>query len=299
MIQKGFNQNPVISLVAVVFLVLAVAVYSRIHRRQNATAVGMAMVSVYLKANYARDFKQAYRYVSSADRRARNETQYIDSQGAYRGFALEAAKMLSDFIEVWPLDISAGKDRMQIKVGYRAPAPADLAPLLWDWDEARLNYLPQDQQQQILAQLKERGKQGKLLMIEGQESFDLRREGIDWRVFLDWESGTRVKLTAEFPDSRDLDVRFAQSEVIAKEDELFLVNLVVKNRSARAVTVAVRHAVSPPSLVDEIEMVQCGLRTPVTLRAGATQDFSMAYLLSADARHTHREIGLAYVFSLK
>ena len=256
-------------------------------------------VKAYLQKTYARDFKNAYQYLSIADRQSRGEASYVESQGAYSGFALEAVTKLASFMQVWPIEQSRDDERRRIKVGYRVPAPADLAGLLLNWDEAQLNALPRDRQQQILAEIDARRKDSKLLMIEGQESLELRKDGKAWKIFLDWASGTTVKLKTQLPKSGELEVRFAQTEVIAKNDELFLVNLVIKNRGSRTVTFTVGHLIDPDAIANDLELVECGLLTPVTLQAGSTQEFSMAYLLGSAARHNYREFSLTYEFKLK
>lgn len=280
-------------------MVLVTAGYLMMQRWHGSEATVMATVSSYLKAIYARDFKNVYQYLSIADRELRSEAGYVQSQGPYSGFALEAASKLASYMEVWSMAQSGGDDRRRIRVGYRVPAPADLAGLLFNWDEAKLNALPRDRQRQILAEIDARRKDSKLLMIEGQEHFELSKDGKAWKIFLDWESGTTVKLKTQLPKSGELEVRFAQTEVIAKNDELFLVNLDIKNRGSRTVTFTVGHLINPDAIANDLELVECGLLAPVTLQAGSTQEFSMAYLLGSAARQNYREFSLTYEFKLK
>lgn len=284
---------------AIFLTALAIGAGQLAFRSQGRTADSVQTLKAYLQAIYARDFKNAYQYLSIADRQFRSEAGYVQSQGAYSGFALETATKLASFMEVWPIEQSRGDERRRIKVGYRVPAPADLAGLLLNWDEAQLNALPRDWQQQILAEIGARRKDSKLLMTEGQEHFDLRKDGKAWKIFLDWASGMKVKLQTHLPKSGELDVRFAETEVIAKNDELFLVNLIIKNRAARAVTFTVTHRVDPEPVAENLELVECGLRAPITLRVDSAQEFSMAYLLGSVARQKYREFSLTYEFRLK
>lgn len=53
----------------------------------------------YLKAAYARDFREAYRWISSEDRRLKDQKRYVLERGPFNGFTLELAKKLSSFIE--------------------------------------------------------------------------------------------------------------------------------------------------------------------------------------------------------
>ena len=54
----------------------------------------MQVISAYLRATYARDFAEAYRYVSNEDRKIRDLNRYVRERGAYSGFTLEAGKKL-------------------------------------------------------------------------------------------------------------------------------------------------------------------------------------------------------------
>src|SRR5688500_10946715 len=57
----------------------------------------------YLKVLYARDFRQAYRFISAADRELKSRSDYVRERGAFHGLALDAARKLSDLIEVYPV----------------------------------------------------------------------------------------------------------------------------------------------------------------------------------------------------
>jgi hypothetical protein len=268
-------------------------------RSQEQVADRISVVKFYLQAIYARNFTAAYRQASVADRQVRSEASYVQSQGPYRGFALEAASKLAGQMEIWLLEQHGDDRRRRVKVGYRVPAPADLAGLLLNWDEAALDALPRHRQKQILAELDARRRSGKLLFVEGQETFDLVKEQNDWKIFFQWAAATKVKLKSQLSIPDALDVRFGENEVMAKDDELFLVSVAIKNRAARALTFTVSHHVDRASVGENLELVECGLLAPVTLSAGRAQEFSMAYLLSGAARRNHREISLTYKFKVK
>ena len=71
------------------------------------------VVEAYLRATYARDFVDAYRYISSADQRVKDLNLYAQQRGAFMGFALEAASRLASFIEVRSTQRSLGPNRIQ------------------------------------------------------------------------------------------------------------------------------------------------------------------------------------------
>ena len=241
---------------------MAVVAYLRIEKTNIEADLPRATLDAYLRATYARNFAVAYDYLSSADRQVRTRQNYVDSQGGYSGFTLEVARQLAGFMEIWSIDRQQSGGRLIMKVGYRVPAPAELNELLLHWDEARLNALPIEMQKDIVAKLTARKRSVKLLNIEGQETVELVNEADGWKIHLDWAAGTRVLLTSQLSDSPRLDVRFATTEVIAKSDELFLVNVRIKNPSARTVTFTVDHLLEPPAIADDLQLVECGLLTP-------------------------------------
>ena len=259
----------------------------------------LATVDRYLRATYARDFGQVYDYLSSADQQARSRQNFVNGEGAYSNFTLEVARQLAGFMKIWLIDRQESAGRLVIKVGYQVPAPSELNNLLLNWDQDRLNSLSKDKQKDLLAELDARHTNGKLLNIEGQETVELIREGDAWKVFLDWAAGTRVVLQSRVSNGDKLAIRFATTEVMAKNDELFLVNVKIRNPGPHAVTFTVSHLLEPPEVADDLQLVECGLLTPTTLEAEQEKEFAMAYQLNTVVGQTHREIKLTYDFKLK
>lgn len=249
----------------------------------------------YLRATYARDTKVIYALLSNADRAARDETGFVKSQGSFEGFTLEVARKLAAWIEAKPIAQSDSDARRSIKLSYRLPAPAELNGLLLDWDQEKLNALPAERQRQIINEIDALHKNRKLVMLDGQEELELVRDGGAWRIFLNWAAATKVRLQAHL-DGTPLDIQFAQKEVFTKNDELFLVNLTIKNSSSQPVTFGVSHEVDPAVIGDDLELVECGLLTPVTLAAGQNREYAMAYLLAPSPGRSLREFTLSYRF---
>jgi len=281
---------------ALVIASVTLGAYFLIQPTRPAPDRSRAIVDAYLRATYARNFAQAYEYLSAADRQVRSRPNFAASQGAYRGFTLEVAQHLAGFMEIWTIDRQARDGRLVIKTGYRIPAPAELNDLLLNWDEDRLNALPIAQQKTIIAALDSRKQAGKLLTIEGQETIELIEEPDGWKIFLDWAASTRVLLRAERSEIKELEVRFAAAEIFAKSDELFLVNVKIKNPTARAVTFTVGHRLEPAVVADDLQLVECGLLTPTTIEPNQEKEFAMAYLLGGTSAQHHREVKLTYEF---
>ena len=50
------------------------------------------VIQAYLRATYARDFLEAYRFISAEDRKVRDVNRYVQQRGAFSGFTLEVAE---------------------------------------------------------------------------------------------------------------------------------------------------------------------------------------------------------------
>ena len=280
--------------------VAILGVYLLIPPRSTESNRPLATVDGYLRATYARDFSHAYDHLSSADQRERTRQNFVNSQGAYSGFTLQVARQLASYMQLWLIDRQESGGRFVMKVGYRVPAPAELNDLLLNWDQDRLNALSAEKQKEVVAELDRRNKSGKLLNIEGQETIELMEEPEGWKIFLDWAAGTRVLLQSKLSGGgKLLEVRFAAAEVMAKNDELFLVNLKIRNPGAHTVTFTVGHLLEPPAAADDLQLVECGLLTPTTLDARQEKEFAMAYQLNTTAGQSRREIKLIYEFTVK
>ena len=288
-----------ITVAALVTGVAILGAYLLIPPRSTESNRPFATVDGYLRATYARDFGHAYDYLSSADRQMRTRQNFVNSQGAYSSFALEVARQLAGFMKIWLIDRQERAGRLIVKVGYRVPAPAELNDLLLQWDQDKLNSLSKERQKELLAELDTRNKSGKLLNIEGQETIELINEPNGWKIFLNWAAGTRVLLRSKIANGNNLEVHFAATEVMAQSDELFLVNVKIRNPSAHAVTFAVGHLLEPPEVADDLQLVECGLLAPTTLDAQEEKEFAMAYQLNGAVGQSRREIKLIYEFTVK
>jgi hypothetical protein len=256
-------------------------------------------IQSYLRATYARDYREAYRFISAADQRVRDETSYVQAQGEFTGFTAQLAGTLADFIDLQVIEQSSDGERAKIKVGYSIPSAEDVSSLVFNWDSEKLNSLSQAEQKQLLSTLVERKRSGSLIAIGGLETFELTREGNGWRIFHDWAAGTKVKVRTIFAATSGIDVQSLQNEIIAKGDEPFQVNLRLKNRGTQRMMLAIRHLVEPPSAADELQMIECGVTRPIALGAGSEQEFSMAYMLSESTRRSVRDLTLTYAFEIK
>ena len=256
------------------------------------------VVKAYLKANYARDYQNAYRYISSQDQLVWNEKSYASQSEGFTGFALELAQTLAASMEVWVIEKQLSSNRAHYKIGYRVPTADELSALLLDWEPAKLNALSRPRQEQLLETLGKMKKDDKMIMIEGQETIDLVADKGGWKVFLDWASGIRITLKADSAPSTEVEARFVQNELMVKKDEPFQIDLKIKNRSKRPIVARIVHHVEPRDMESHIDMIACGALGPLALQPGDVQQISSAYLIR-DGIQAGEKIDITYEFKLE
>lgn len=256
------------------------------------------VAQAYLRATYARDYVEAYRYISSADRKVRDLNRYVRDRGAFNGFTLEVAKKLGDSIDATALRRNETPQRLQVSLQYRVPDPKKLAPLLLNWDPFRLNSLSPTDRQQLLAGLDQRRRDGVLEMSQGEQIIDLIKEDNQWRVFLDWAGGVKIPISLDLSKSAGLEVALSKNDFVVQPGDTFDLSLRIKNQTAQALVARIGHVVAPEDIADYLDFVQCGFLLPVTLQPGKEQQYSGTYMLRGSLPEGIRQLKLTYDFRI-
>jgi Cytochrome c oxidase assembly protein CtaG/Cox11 len=293
----AYAKNSFLAAVAILALLLPLEFLLTVERR--APANEHQVLVKYLKALYARDFRQAYRFISSQDRRLKSEDVYVKEQGAFTGFTAEVARKLSGWIKARPLEQRPDGDRMHIKLDLSLPDANAVAPLVLDWDEEQLNKLPRGKQQRLLAVLEKLKRDGDLKTIEGSEDFVLVKEGTTWKVFLDWAAGVRVIFDAVVPQGYGVEAQPTIRETVVHPGDLFTVDFRVKNQTSKDLLARVDHHVEPESLADYLDLVECALLFPVRIPPHQEQSYTSRYLLRGDLPEGVKELKVTYDFKLE
>jgi hypothetical protein len=283
---------------AVFILLIAGVLYFHSVGTKPARDEPLEVVKAYLKASYARDAAAAYRYVSSRDQQVWDESSYAAQYGNFTGFALDLARKLADSMEIWVMEQRAEAEQVYYKIGYSVPAADELASLLFDWDPDKLNALSQPQQQELLKNLEKTLKDGKMITIKGQESFNLIADQQYWKIFYDWASGTKVGFNIKLPPAAGIDVQLLNSQFLVKREEAFQIVLKIKNRNQQPVLARIIHDVEPADMADSIDMIACGALQPLTLEPGNIQEISSAYMIKDETR-AGTKIAITYEFQLE
>ena len=253
------------------------------------------LVQAYLRATYARDYMDAYRYLSSEDRRVRDLNRYVQQKGAYYGFTLEAAKKLAEFIDIKPVTKSVSQNHIQVVAHLKAPDLAKIAPLLLDWNTYQLNSLLAADRKKIIESIDKKHRDGSLDMRESEERLVLVKENNEWRIFLDWAAGIKIPLRLLLSAMPELEVSLSRSEVTVQPGDVFEVFLTIKNRSSRPMIARIGHLVEPQPVADYLDFVECGFLLPVTLQPGE-QQYSGRYVLRSNIPEGVRQLSVTYDF---
>lgn len=253
----------------------------------------------YLKATYARDFREAYVFISSDDRRMRDEESYIRERGAFDGFPSELAKKLAGFIKATPVEEKIDGDRAHLKLHVTFPDANKLSAHLLGWDEERLNKLSAKERREIIGTLDRWRKDNKIPTDEAERDFELVREDKDWRIFLDWAAGVRLSLNTVVPGSSLLEAWPVLKEVTVGRGKLFYVSFKVRNLSNRALSTWIIHHVEPKEVDKYLELVECNLLLPVTVQPGREVQYPSSYLLRGDVPEGMKRFKVTYEFKVE
>jgi hypothetical protein len=257
----------------------------------------VSVAVAYLRATYARDYIDAYRYLSSEDRRVKDLNRYVQQKGAYYGFTLEAAKKLAEFIDIKPTTKPESQNRVQVIAHFKAPDLGKISPLVLGWNTYQLNLLPVGERKRIIENIERKNHERALEMNEGEEKLELIRDGNEWRIFLNWAAGVKIPFRLVLSAAPELEVNVSPREVAIQPGDVFEVFLKIKNRSSRPLIARIGHLVEPQAVADYFDFVECGFLLPVTLQPGE-QEYSGRYMLRGSIPDSVHQLSLTYDFKL-
>jgi hypothetical protein len=296
---RSFSRARLITASVLLAVIILPVIYISIGQHRPSGDDPIPLLNRYLRAIYARDYKEAYSFISSRDRQVKAEQIYVRERGAFHGFTLEVAQKLAGFIDASPLETQLNGDQARIKLGLKLPDAGGFSSLLLDWDEERLNTLPAGERRKMLQSIDRLNRDGKITMIEGAEEFTLVKENGDWKIFLDWAAGVRVSFDADVPAGGVIEATPIPKETRIQTSELFTIAYKVKNLSPHKVSGRIVHRVEPEALARHLDLVECALLIPVRLSPGKEEEYSSTYLLRGDLPEGARELHVTYEFKVE
>jgi Cytochrome c oxidase assembly protein CtaG/Cox11 len=268
------------------------------HRQPRADEP-IQVLSKYLKFLYARDFRRAYRFIATEDQRLKPVDAYARERESFSGFTLETAHKLSSLIQIRPVSEEPEGNRNHVTVAMRLPDANGLSDLLLDWDENRLNVLPAPEQKKILATIDRMIREKKVPMIEGKEDFTLVKEDSQWRVYLNWAAGVKVKFTALLPSGKTIAAEPITKETIARSGDVFTIGFRVQNRAPRDAVIRIVHRIEPKEFARYLDLVECALLLPVRLRVGEEETYNSTYMVRGDLPDGIKGLDVTYEFKIE
>lgn len=284
-----------ISLAAVLIAVLG---YIYMARSPSPQSYIDKVVERYVKAVYARDFSEAYRWLSTHDRQRKDRATYVKEQGAFTGFTSRLASKLASFIEIAPAQPLSPADSVKINFELKLPDVVKLEPSLMEWDEEKLNSLSVAEQDELIKKVEEWHKAGRLPFTRVEEIFELVRENQDWRIFLNLRRDVRVEIRADLPNGVPLQVEPTPGEITFQPGEPFTVILKLKNNSSRELRARMAHNVKPQAFEKYLGLGTCGAFVPFRLAPGQEKEDSSTFLVWTDIPAETERFTMIYQFEV-
>jgi Cytochrome c oxidase assembly protein CtaG/Cox11 len=252
----------------------------------------------YFRATYAREYEEAYSHIATSDQRLKDRASYVRDRGAFTGFTLELAKVLASYIELKPVETRIVDGRATIKIKFEVPDAEKLGPMLHNWDIDQLEALPDAERKALLAGIDKLRRNHSIELIQGEDVFELAKEGAFWKIVLNWASPVNVAFRTSVPTSVPVEARLAHSDVVTRPGEIFKVVLNVKNTSQEQLFARIGHLVDPYGVRDYLDLVECGFLLPVRLAPGKDEEFVSTYLLRRNLPEGVRQLNVTYAVTL-
>ena len=262
-------------------------------------AQGHDLVLRYLKAVYAQDYAEAYKYISQRDREANREAAYLRENPSLTGAAAELVRRLAERIEVGPLSSEIRGDSTTVRFPISLPDAnsAELQELFRRFRPPRAEPAHAGKRRQIVASLDEMSRTGRLPVITGEESLDLLREDGRWTVFLNWGDAVKVFFHAEVKEGLPWAFEPLQKMVLARPGETLHASYRARNLSDRTVTAKARHLDTPKEAAAKfLNVIQCFCFLRERLKPGQEKELSLVFRVDWDVPRENREFHVTYQF---
>lgn len=257
------------------------------------------LVSRYLKAVYAQDYSEAYRYVSKRDQTAKSAADYLRENPSFTGAAAELARGLAQLIEVGPLSFTTRGNGATVRVDVSLPdanAP-ELQKLFAGFDPDEMNRLTAEQRGQILDAVTRMAQTGTLPVVTGKESLELLKENGRWAVFHNWSEAIRVLFHAEVKEGLPWAFAPVQEMVLAQPGETLHAAYRARNLSDRTVTAKARHVDTPKEAAAKyLNIIQCFCFLRQILEPGQETELPLVFRVDWDTPRAHDEFHVTYQF---
>ena len=250
----------------------------------------------YVRAVYSRNYAQAYRLVSNADKQYKSQEEYLRENVSFSGAAQRLADQLASYITFGKTRTEFHGDRATVVLGLNLPDGNDpqIRELFLDFEEVRLQALSDDERQRLAEKLREANQHGELPFIFGEERFELAREADGWKIFLNWAEAILVRFTGETKMGLPWEFEPLEAEVRAPPGEILRATYRVKNLSDRLDYGKARLLILPTDA--HLEVIQCFCFIRQTLDPGEERELSLLFRVRWDIPPDVKTIEARYEF---
>jgi hypothetical protein len=266
---------------AVVTCILILAPHVGIAIADERDAI-LAAVHAYMIAIYARDYAEAYRWISEADRRLKSLGDYEQDNEPFKGPSLILAQRIAREIVMRDAVIERQGERAKVQAALSLPhgnADEISALLLTEGGHAEP---PPEELGERMAKIEALIASGKLPKAEIDGEWMVVRDPGGWRVFLDWGSGVRIQFAIQLAEGLSVTASFDRTEVLTPRGEAVQLRLTVHNRGTDPVQLKVIHRVEPTAHEKQLDLVQCGYLFPRDLAGGEVDESPVVYFVDED-----------------
>ena len=253
-------------------------------------------VRQYIQAIYSRNYAEAYPLISDVDKRYKSQEEYLEENVSFAGATRALALQLASYITVENPRTEVHYNGATVILDLTLPNGNDpeLRKLLLEFEEDRLQALPEAERQQITAHLAEMHQRGALPIVAGEERFELVKEADGWKMYLNWGGTVRVRFVGEVKMDLPWEFQPMQEEVRASPGETLRTTFRAKNLSDAPVTGKARHVILPSE--EYIELIQCFCFIQQTLDPGEEVELPVFFRVKWDAPSDLESIEVRYEF---
>jgi cytochrome c oxidase assembly protein Cox11 len=253
-------------------------------------------VRQYIQAVYSRNYAEAYPLISAADKLYKAQAEYLRENVSFTGTTGELAAQLASYIMVKNPRTEIDGDRATVLLDLSLPDGnhPKLRTLLLEFDEDRLEALPEAERQEIAHTLSEMDERGALPIITGEERFELVKDTDGWKVYLNWGRTVRVRFVGEVKNDLPWEFEPVQAEVRAPPGETLRTTFRAKNLSDSPITGKARHVILPSE--EYLEVIQCFCFIEQTLDPGEEVEMPVFFRVKWDAPPDLESIEMRYEF---
>lgn len=253
----------------------------------------------FLRASYARDAKEAYTFLSKADRAVKTREEYIAENGSYAGFALELSRRLATLIELSDVNISINGGRATVKFAAILPDAnhSSLSGIVEGFNSDRLERLETDNRIARLQNLDRIADDGELAVIESSdEQWELIHEDGKWRVFVNWADAIEVAFGSVVSERLGWEFYPTRDYVLAQPGQTIQMSYIAVNTGAATTTGKARHTIGSTNVAEHLEIVACFCFLEQSLDAGELVELPLVFRVDYEVPESVKEFTVDYEF---